>query len=267
MRAAPPRSATMACFTKQAARFLRVGGRYPRAGLSFLLRALDLLPGFRRSVQYRTDRYQEKLRLKARKEPIGHALGDRTVVCTLLGRELYAIALAEGAEATADQFYLNRPLDDARHLIKLAEPFVCLGTGDLVFDPGCGAGRHLLYLVDRFACRGVGVDVHAPAIEVAKVADPRGLVRFLAESSIAPGFLDRELPGGCDVVFINSWLNHVKDYQGYQEFAAEVLDKSRFLLVITSAKDDLQALFVESEILVHEERDGTRFAVIRGRRS
>ncbi len=249
---------------RSAARFLRVMLRYRRAGASFLLRGLEIVPGFRRKVAYLQDRYQVKQQMKQSQQSIGHALGDRTIVCTLAGRQVCSLRLPEGVEATADQFFLNRPIGDARHVIALASPFVRIRPGELVFDPGCGAGRHLYHFVDALGCRAIGVDIYKPAIDVAQTANWDRRVRFLAQSSIEPGFLDSVLPHGCDFVFINSWLNHVKDYAGYPEFARRVVDKCRYLLVITSAKDQLERLFERPDILVHEVRDGTQFALLRG---
>jgi len=250
-----------------AVRFILVMIRYPRAGFSFVLRCLGLFPGLKRSVHYRKDRYQHKQRLKENKQSIGHALGDRKVACSLFGREILGFNLQEGAEATADQFFLNRPIDDARHMIAMASRFVKIRPGDILFDPGCGAGRHLFHFVDKYRCRAVGVDVYPPAIEVAKAANWDRMVRFYADSSLEPGLLESILPEGCDFVFINSWLNHVKDYPGYREFATRIVEKCRFLLVITSAKDDLGALFEKPDILVHGIHDGARFALIRGARA
>lgn len=202
--------------------------------------------------------------MKQGKQSIGHALGDRTVVCTLLGLRIFSLRLAEGAQATADQFFLNRPVDDGRHMIDLARQIVEIRPGNLVFDPGCGAGRHLFHLVDSYGCKAVGIDIYRPAIEVAETANWNHQVRFFAQSSLEPGFLDRVLPNGCDFVFINSWLNHVKDYPGYREFVVRIVAKCRFLLVITSAKDRLDVLFETPDILVHDVRDGTQYALLRG---
>lgn len=249
---------------KSALRFLRVIAKYPRVGISFLLRVLEIIPGCRRKVEYRKDRYEEKLRLKENQQSIGHALGDRYIVATLLGREVLRLRLTEGAEATADQFFLNRPVSDVEYLLELAKPYVRLRPGNLVFDPGCGAGRHLLYLVDTYGCQGIGIDVYAPAIKVAEAANWDNHVRFLACSSLEAGLLESILPDGCDVVFINSWLNHVKDFDGYREFATRIPGKCRFMLVITSAKDRLQDLFIDPDILVQTKRDGAIYAVIRG---
>lgn len=251
-------------FLRQLVRYFLVAIRYPRAGLSFLLKFTELIPGFRRSVQYRQDRYQAKLQLKENKQSIGHALGDRNIVCSLFGRELLSFKLSEGGQATADQFYLNRPISDATHLIALASRFVRIRPGDMVFDPGCGAGRHLFHLVDRYGCDAVGIDIHGPAIEVAEVANWDRRVRFYADSSLDTELLASVLPQGCDFVFINSWLNHVKDYPGYKECVAWIVEKCRFLLVITSAKDSLDALFDRPDILAHDVRDGTQFALLRG---
>lgn len=252
---------------RQLVRFALVVVRYPKAGLSYALKYLELFPGFKRTIQYRQDRYQLKQQLKQNKLSIGHALGDRIVVCTLFGREILSYSLQEGAQATADQFFLNRPLDDARHMIALASRFIEIRPGDFIFDPGCGAGRHLFHFVDKYGCEAVGVDIYRPAIEVAQVANWDRRVQFYAESSLAPGLVEKMLPEGCDFVFINSWLNHVKDYPGYKEFSSLIRKKCRYLLVITSAKDQLDELFESPEVLVHDTRDGTQYALIRGART
>jgi SAM-dependent methyltransferase len=253
----------MTYYLKIAVRFILVIVRYPKAGVSFALRALELLPGFSRSVEYRQDRYQAKQQLKQAKQSIGHAR-DKNVICRLFGRQILTLKLPEGAVATADQFFLNRPINDAKHLISLASRFVEIRPGDFIFDPGCGAGRHLFHLVDKYRCDALGVDIYGPAIEVAEVANWDRQVRFYADSSLDLGLLESVLPQGCDFVFINSWLNHVKDYPGYQEFAARIVEKCRYLLVITSAKDRLDALFDAPDILAHDVRDGTQFALLRG---
>lgn len=247
-------------------RFARVMFRYPWAAVSFILRSFNIVPGFRRSVQYRQDRYEAKQQLKQSNQSIGHALGGRTIVCTLFGCQLLKLRLEEGGEATADQFFLNRPVDDAMHMVTLARRFVEIRPGDLVFDPGCGAGRHLFHFVDGYGCEGVGIDIYRPAIEVAEAANWDRRVRFYAQSSLDPGLFDKILPHGCDFVFINSWLNHVKDYPGYREFTARIIEKCRFLMIITSAKDRLDVLFEAPDILVHEIHEGTQFALMRGSR-
>lgn len=258
------RRSRLAYWFRQIGRFFSVATRYRRAGLSFALRVLELMPGFDRSIQHRQDRYQTKLQLRASQRSVGHALGDRYLVCSLFGREFLRFRLPEGVQATADQFYLNRPVRDAEHLIALAAPYVEIRPGDLVFDPGCGAGRHLHHLVDRYGCEAIGVDIYGPAIEVAKAASRDGRERFLAQSSLAPGLLDSLLPDGCDFVFINSWLNHVKDYPGYREFSFSIVEKCRYLLVITSAKDRMEALFANPRILAHDIRNGTQYVLIEG---
>lgn len=254
----------MSYYLKVGARFILIMLRYPKAGASLALKFLAIIPGFGRSVEYIQDRYQAKLQMKEGKQSIGHALGDRTIVCTLFRRQILSLKLAEGELATADQFFLNRPIDDVRHMIALAARFIEVHPGDLVFDPGCGAGRHLFYFVDAYGCKAVGVDIYRPAIAVAETANWGRQVRFYTQSSLEPGFLDAVLPNGCDFVFINSWLNHVKDYPGYREFAGRITGKCRFLLVITSAKDQLDILFETPDILVHDVRDGTQYALLRG---
>lgn len=256
----------MSASLKTMNRFVRVMMRYRWAGISFALRFFDYLPGFSRSVNYLENRYQAKMKLKEHKKSIGHALGDRTIVCSFLGRPFLKVRIEEGEQATADQFFLNRPVNDAKRVIALAGRFADIRPGDLVFDPGCGAGRHLFHFVDHYGCRAVGVDIYPPAIAVAETANWDRKISFYAQSSLEPGLLDKLMPEGCDFAFINSWLNHVKDYPGFADFSRQIVEKSRFLLVITSTKNSLEEFFENPEILIHEVQDKTRFALLRGSR-
>ena len=250
---------------RTALRFARVMLHYRWAAVSLCLRWLAMLPGFKRSVVRLENRYEVKQHLKKNNQSIGHALGDRTIVCAILGQTIAQLRIPEGVQATADQFFLNRPICDAKNMISLARQHIEIKAGDLVFDPGCGAGRHLFHFVDAYGCEAIGVDVYQSAIDVAETANCGRLVRFYAQSSLQPGFLDAALPSGCDFVFINSWLNHVKDYPGYREFADQIISKCRFLMVINSWKDRLEDLFDTPDILAYEVREGTQYALVRGR--
>ena len=85
---------------------------------------------------------------------------------------------------------------------------------------GCGAGRHLHYLVDKYKCKGIKVDVYKPAIEVAKFLNKNKNVKFYNNSSLDIGFIESILPNNCDIMFINSWLNHAKTQRNYKKFVS-----------------------------------------------
>jgi len=252
---------------KGLSRFLLVMARYPGAALSFAFRAFEIVPGMRRTVQHPKDRIEQKNELRSEGQSVGHALGDRTVSVSFLGRKFLSARIREGVEATADQFYLNRSVSDLNYLVSLVSPYVTLRPGDTVFDPGCGTGRHLFYLSDHYGTRGIGIDVYPAAIEVANAANWDGKCEFHCQSSLEPGCLDTLLPDGCEFVFMNSWLNHVRGYGGFQAFTDEIVDKCDHLLIINTAKEPLDTYFKRPDIVALEIRDGSQFALLRGGRA
>jgi SAM-dependent methyltransferase len=255
----------MLCWIKTCLRVAAVMCCHPKTGLSFSLRLLTNIPGIERSIEYISGRVALKQNLKSKLKNVGHALSDREIHCTIFGYQIFRLKIFEGAQATADQFFVNRPISDAKFIIKLASKFFVVKSNDLVFDPGCGAGRHLYYFVDRFNCQAIGADIYPPAIEVARIANWKGRVKFHCGSSIESNFLDLVLPNGCDFVFINSWLNHVKDYPGYDYFAARIAHKCRFLMIITNTKDRIDELFPSPKILVREVVGSTQYVILKGR--
>ncbi|MDD5450327.1 MAG: class I SAM-dependent methyltransferase [Desulfovibrionales bacterium] len=208
--------------------------------------------------------YRHKQCLRESKKNVGHAVIGKEVALTFLNRELCRVKIKNDEELSAEHFYLNRSTADADFLLKLCNGHININKDTLIFDPGCGTGRHLLYLVDKFGCKGIGVDVYSPAIEVAKRASWDKHVEFYSLSSLEKGVLERLIPDGCDYVFINSWLNHVYGYDGYGEFIKKIVNSCRMILLITSIKNDLQKYLPNPEILVHEIRGKSQYALIKG---
>ena len=174
------------------------------------------------------------------------------------------VTIKTDEELSAEHFYLNRSTDDADFLLKLCKDHININKETLIFDPGCGTGRHLLYLVDKYSCKGIGVDIHAPAIVVAKRANWDNHVEFHSLSSLEEGVLERLIPNGCDYVFINSWLNHVYGYDGYDEFIKKIVNSCRMILLITSIKNDLQEYLPNPVIIEHEIRGKSQYVLIKG---
>ena len=250
---------------RTALRFLLVIKSYPRAGISFFFRFFNPFYGFKRAVLRDYDEiYKHKQCLRKSKKNVGHAAMGKEVALTFLNRELCRVTIKTDEELSAEHFYLNRSTADVDFLLKLCNEHININKETLIFDPGCGTGRHLFYLVDKFGCKGIGVDVHAPAIEVARRANWDNRVEFHALSSIEEGVLERLIPEGCDHVFINSWLNHVYGYDGYDQFINKIIDSSRMILLITSIKNDLQKYLPNPEILVHEIRGKSQYVLIKG---
>lgn len=241
--------------------------KFPRAACAKVLRSLKWLPGFTTTTLYKRDRLEAKTRMKNADQPVGHALGDRFVTVEWHKHKICSYLLSEGADATADQFFLNRPIADLDFVLKLAEPHLKLERGDIVFDPGCGAGRHLLYLSDKLGVRGIGVDIYEPAIRVATIANLFKRCDFHCGSSLEAGLLDSLLPNGCKVIFINSWLNHVRDFKGFDNFLKESIAKCEYFIIINTEKDPLERYFSKGDILECRVLHRTQFAVVKGKRN
>lgn len=247
-----------------ATRYLRVMLHYRWAALCYLLGLLRILPRFELSTAYIRQRTELKGRIKNSGKSVGHALGDRVISYSFCRWKFAQVRLAEGRQATAHQFFLNRPVNDLNYLLKISSNIFAIRSSDIIFDPGCGAGRQLLHLSDSFGCQGIGVDIYSPAIEVAETANWDHRVRFYAQTSLRPGALDELLPDGCDFVLMNSWLNHVRDSDGYSQCIAKLVDRSRFLLIIGSAKYGLEQFFDSPDIVTQVVDNDTLYAVLRG---
>jgi len=243
--------------------------------MAFYLKYLGRLPIFKYSV-YRDNNslYKKKQYLRKKKGNVGHAFEEKIVCISFLKWKLLEFNLTEGEELTAEHFFLNRPIIDVEYLLEISKEYIKIDQSSLIFDPGCGTGRHLFYLADKYDCYGVGVDVYAPAIAIAQKVNLGKRIRFYNCSSLEDGLLDKIIPNGCEYVFINSWLNHVYKYDGYDGFIDKLLSSCRYILLISSLKFELEEFFPNPEVIIekkHEKlngevRYGTRYAVIKGKK-
>ena len=236
----------------------------PKTFLIFVVRCLRALPCVNVSTDYLKNKTEKKLNLQKKGLPIGHASGSRFVSLSFFGRSLFRIIIPEGFHASADQFYINRPIADMVRLLKIAEGHCTIRPNDVVFEPGCGAGRHLQFLLDKYRCSVVGLDVHAPAIKVASVTNIFNGGKFYLGSCLDEEVLKRVIPQDCSYVVMNSFLNHVCTYPGFEKMIEVILSKTRFVLIIINSKYNIKKYFVDAEILLEKVEGTTRFAVIRG---
>ena len=253
-------------FTKTILRYIFVMISFPIAASAFFLRLIALLPGFNYKVLRNYSqiiKIKEELRNEGKS--VGHAVQSKTVGLFFNKWQLLNLTLKKGESLTAEHFFLNRPLDDVKLLLQFCKDYVTIAEGDLIFDPGCGTGKHLFYLTDRYNCQGIGVDVYRPAINVAKRANFDNHVTFFNKSMIDFDSSKQVLPSSCDYIFINSWLNHVYMYPGYNLMIEKLLKSCRFMLVINSVKFELESLIPNAEILVFEIHDNAQYALIKGK--
>ena len=238
---------------------------FPKAGLAFILRLFGGIYGFKYKVlRDYSEIIQIKEELRSQGKSVGHAVKSKKVGLYFLQYNLLTLEVPKGSSLTAEHFFLNRPLNDLKYLLKICSNHITLSKGDLVFDPGCGTGKHLFYLTDYYKCLGIGVDIYEPAIKVAKRANYDNSVSFYNQSMLDLESSIKILPSNCDYVFINSWLNHVYEYPRYDEMIKKLLQSCRYMMVINSVKFKLDELIPKADILLVEIHDNAQYALIKG---
>ena len=193
-------------------------------------------------------------------------MGAREIKVSFLKLSFCNFSLKEGFLASADQFYLNRPVKDVLRLLEIAKTYVTIQPNDTIFEPGCGAGRHLQFLADKYRCNVVGLDIHSPAIEVAHAADVFNGSIFEKGSCLNQDVLHEIFPSNCKITLMNSFLNHVHGFSGFDDMIDYVIHNSSFVLVINNAKFDLRNYFPTAEIIFEKSKTQlvTPLFVVRG---
>ena len=252
-------------YIKTIVRYFFVMKNFPKSGLVFILRILGKIYGFKYKV---LRDYNEIIKIKKDLrnygKSVGHAVQSKKVTFSFLGFNLLSLVIKKGEELTAEHFFLNRPVNDLKLLLKICKEYIDILEGDLIFDPGCGTGKHLFYLADYYKCQGIGADVYEPAINIANKANFDNCVSFHMLSMTESQAVNQLIPNKCDYVFVNSWLNHVYQYPGYNAMIRELIKSCRFMLIINSVKFHLETLIPDAELLILEVRDNTQYALIKG---
>lgn len=234
-------------------RIISIFRKYPKSIILYIFKFLSIAPGISCLLEYNHEiKCMKDIRRKNR-ENVGHAMGNRIRILSFLNYKIFKLKMFEGVEATLDQFYLNRSVSDLKRLIKISSNTCKINSRSLIFDPGCGAGRHLHYLVDKYRCKGIGVDIYKPAIEIANLINKNKNIKFYNSSSLDIDFIESILPNNCDIMFINSWLNHAKTQKNYKKFVSVMKKKCRYMMVVNSQKDDINKLLDNPLVLLSEK--------------
>jgi SAM-dependent methyltransferase len=181
--------------------------------------------------------------------PTGWASTGRELEISLRGRRMLSVALAEGAEANAQQFYFSRSLKDMKAALRVFAQHrktLPLHAGALVFEPGCNAGRYLFYFADRYGCRVFGADVYAPAIDVAKCIalfpGEQFIVTDLVTGKMLEAFSDRHF----DMVFLSSHLAHVIHLPGgVKKYLERLMRISKTVIFVEKLEHETQVAAVQ----------------------
>jgi SAM-dependent methyltransferase len=100
---------------------------------------------------------------------------------------LFALLSGGGTAQTPQRSlapYVATPPEVVDRMLRLAK----VGSGDVVYDLGCGDGRIVIAAAQRFGARGVGVDIDANLINQAeanaRAAGVERRVRFLVQDAM-----------------------------------------------------------------------------------
>lgn len=113
----------------------------------------------------------------------------RTTAVTLtLALSATLVGAAHGPAAPSTQPslapYVPTPQDVVEKMLELA----AVGSGDVVYDLGCGDGRTVITAAKKYGARGVGVDIDPERIAEskanAKQAGVEGLVEFRVQDAL-----------------------------------------------------------------------------------
>jgi SAM-dependent methyltransferase len=80
------------------------------------------------------------------------------------------VSLAEGQRPLPEQVLINTPyVTSPQEIVDVMLKLAQVGTGDTVYDLGCGDGRIVISAAKKFGARGVGIDNNPARIEEARV--------------------------------------------------------------------------------------------------
>ena len=221
-------------------RILLISFYYPKIIFPLILYVISKVIPF---VNFKTIYIENKFQLKQddirKQKNIGNARGERVYKLSLLKLDIISIKTQEGNEATALQFFIFRPTNDIEYLIKnVINDNLRLTKHTTIFEPGCGTGRHLTYLNDKYNCRVFGVDSYSPCIKIANLIKGKknNKVNFKNISALDIYEVDKFIPDRIDLIYINSWLNHVFHLNNYFDFIKFISSRTKFLAVISNSK-------------------------------
>ena len=222
-----------------------------------------ILPLFTFEIEYETNKRELKHRDITNKKNIGSVKGKRVYSLKIFNFTLFKKIFSEGEIATFLQFYLFRPLNDLRFLFKeLISERIKINQNSVIYEPGCGTGKHLIFLNQKYNCSVYGNDSYPPCIKIAKsIKGPRKRIYFENFSALDINKLDNFLPKKIDIIYMNSYLNHVFHHNNYFEFIEFISHRSKYIGLIINIKylDDLDFYLPNYRIIKVLNQDSTSY--------
>ncbi len=213
--------------------------KYPATFIPLLYFVLSkLIPFLKVKVKYISDKYELKKKEIQSKKNIGNARGEREYRLLLFDFKISKKKFAEGEVSTFLQFYLFRPTNDIEFLINNLINNIIDLKNKVVFEPGCGTGKHLMYLNRKFGCSVYGVDSYKPCINIANFLKGENMnnIFFKDMSALDIDRLDQFIPVKVDIIYMNSYLNHIFHHENYLEFIEFLSRRSKYIALIINKK-------------------------------
>ena len=197
-----------------------------------------VFPLFIFDVKYISKKLEQKQKDITNQKNIGSVRGKRIYSLKVFNFILLKKSFPEGEIATFLQFYLFRPLNDLKFIFKeLVSERIKINKNSLIFEPGCGTGKHLIYLNQKYNCSVYGNDSYLPCINIAKfMQGNRKKIYFENFSALDINRLDKFLPKKIDLIYMNSYLNHIFHHNNYFEFIKFISYRSKYIALIINKK-------------------------------
>ena len=226
-----------------------------------------VIPFLRVKVSYLSNKYELKKKDIKRKKNIGNARGEREYSLLLFNFSISKKRFIEGEVSTFLQFYLFRPTNDLRFLIdNLIKNYIDL-KNKVVFEPGCGTGKHLIYLNSNYDCSVYGVDSYEPCINIAKffkgVSKDKIFLKNMSALDIDK--LDQFIPQKVDIIYMNSYLNHIFHHENYLDFIKLLSRRSEYIALIINKKyiNNIEIYMPYYNLIKVINKDSTSYTIFR----
>lgn len=228
-----------------------------------------IIPIFIFEINWGSNKVEQKQKDILNQKNIGNVRGKRTYSLKFFNFTLFRKSFPEGEIVTFLQFYLFRPLNDLRFLIKeLVSERIDLNQNSVIFEPGCGTGKHLMYLNKKYNCSVYGNDSYSSCIRIAKfMQGSRKGIYFENFSALDINKLEKFLPKKIDFIYMNSYLNHIFHHQNYFKFVEFISYRSKYIALIINKKylNDLDKFLPNYKTKKVINQDSTSYILLKSK--
>lgn len=245
---------------KSIIRFIILSWNYKLGFLSILLKYFCYFPIFNYKVERIPDIIKDGISSK------GHIEPGKKIQIKIFNFVILKFNLQKGETLTAEHFYFHRSLKDIKFFLNNSKKIININKDSIIFDPACGTGKHLLYLTDRFNCKGIGFDIYPKAINITKKIEKFSNCLFLhgnsCDSKTLKNLSNYYDPKKIDVLFINSWVQHVYKNKEFEEFLNYIKKTKCKIMLIETKKINLMQIFKTKKVLFQKYKNEAQYVIL-----